>query len=71
MTEEKRGPGRPPKAKAITMRVERDYWPTEADIAAGWPVCAKNRVRAGMLVDIAADAAMDALEAGIASRVKG
>lgn len=70
MPEEKRGPGRPPKPKTVTMRVERDYWPTKEDIDAGWPVMHRNRVRAGTLIDLEAEAAMDGMEAGMLCRVK-
>lgn len=71
MTEEKRGPGRPPKAKTVTMRVERDYWPTDEDKENGWPDMDRNRVRAGTLIDVSAEVAMDGMEAGFLSRVKG
>ena len=63
--------GRPPKPKTVAMCVERDYWPGETDIAAGWPQMQRNRVRAGIIVDLETEAAMDGLETGILSRVKG
>jgi len=62
--------GRPPKKQTVTMRVERDYWPTEEDLDAGWPKTERNRVRAGTLIEVSTEAAMDGLEAGMLSRVK-
>lgn len=56
--------------KTVTMKVLRNYWPGAEDIAAGWPQTERRRVVKGTLVDLDADAAMDALEAGIAVRVK-
>lgn len=57
--EEKRGPGRPPKAdpKTIVMVTLRDYW-TKGDGSEG------DRVRAGTLVEMDVDSAMTALENG-------
>lgn len=72
MTEEtKRGPGRPKKAVEIEtppaqglvrMVVLRDFWPTDND---------EDRVRAGAIVDVTPDEAMDALEIGTMERFKG
>lgn len=59
MTEEKRGPGRPPKKDTFTMRVLRDFWDAEGE-----------RVRAGAQIEVGAEAAMDGVEAGLLSRVK-
>lgn len=59
MTEEKRGPGRPPKKDTFTMRVLRDFWDAEG-----------NRIRAGAQIEASAADAMDGVEAGLLSRVK-
>lgn len=59
MTEEKRGPGRPPKRDTFTMRVLRDYWDE-----------AGERIRAGTQIEASAEVAMDGVEAGLLSRVK-
>lgn len=59
MTEERRGPGRPPKKDTFTMRVLRDYWDE-----------AGERIAAGSLVEASAEVAMDGVEAGSLSRVK-
>jgi hypothetical protein len=59
MTEEKRGPGRPPKKETFACRVLRDYWDAEG-----------NRITAGSVVDLTAAEAMDAVETGAVSRVK-
>jgi hypothetical protein len=59
MTEEKRGPGRPPKAETIKCVVLRDYWDE-----------AGERVPAGTEVDMPIADAMDGVEAGTLSRVK-
>lgn len=57
-------------ADKTLMRVERDYWPTDDDRAAGWPVTQRNRVVAGTLVEVTTEAAMNGMEAGLLSRVK-
>ena len=59
MTEEKRGPGRPPKKDTFTMRVLRDFWDAEG-----------NRIIAGAQIEASAEAAMDGVESGLLSRVK-
>lgn len=59
MTEETRGPGRPPKKTTFTMLVLRDYWDE-----------AGERTRAGSQIEASAESAMDGVEAGILSRVK-
>lgn len=60
----------PGPRKTVTMRVEKNFWPGDEAIAAGWPKTDRRRVLKGTLVDLTPEAAMDALEAGIASRVK-
>lgn len=59
MTEERRGPGRPPKKDTFTMRVLRDFWDAEG-----------NRISAGAQIEASAEAAMDGVESGLLSRVK-
>ena len=62
--EEKRGPGRPPKAvepATVTMIVLRDFWQT-GDLSDG------DRVRAGTKVEVSIDAAMAGLESGAMRR---
>ena len=54
-----RGPGRPPKPKTIACVVLRDFWDENGD-----------RQRAGKVVEVSVEAAMDGVEAGIPSRVK-
>lgn len=41
--------------------VQRDYWPTDSD---------EDRVRAGTIVEVSADEAMDGMEAGLLARVR-
>lgn len=49
-----------PKAKGYTVRVLRDFWPTE-----------DQRVKAGTILEnIEADAAIEGIESGILERVK-
>ena len=60
--EEKRGPGRPPKAETVRMIVMRDYW-TKADEDGG-------RVHAGSVVEVSIEAAMAGLENGSLARAK-
>lgn len=58
--EEKRGPGRPPKAaqeSTVRALVMRDFWPTE-----------DNRVRAGTVIDVTKDDLIAGLETGILAR---
>ena len=59
MTEEKRGPGRPPKQEAFPCEVLRDFW-TETG----------ERVRKGTIVDLPAGEALDGVEQGRVKRVK-
>lgn len=61
MEEQKRGPGRPPKAQTVACEVLRDYWPTEDQ---------NDRVRAGTIVDLDPMEAIDKIEAGMVRRVK-
>ena len=67
----KRGPGRPPKAETsaipgtIKMVILRDYWGDEN------PDGTENRYRAGTIVDMPIEAAMDGIEAGMVERYKG
>lgn len=69
--EEKPKRGRPPKAaEKITMRVMKNFYPGEEHIEDGWPQTERGRVQKGALVDLTAEAAMDAMEAGIAVRVR-
>lgn len=58
MTEEKRGPGRPPKT--LQFEVQRDYWPTDNQ---------QDRVRAGTIVEMTAEDAIPGLENGSLKRV--
>ena len=62
MTEEKRGPGRPPKA-AETVKAEglRDYW-VAADEA--------GRIRAGSIVEVSKDDLIAGLEKGLLRRAE-
>lgn len=57
MTEVKRG--RPPKKDTVTCVVVRDFW-----------VTADDRKRAGTIVELPVEEAMDKVEAGIVSRYK-
>lgn len=59
MSEEKRGPGRPPKKDAVQCVVLRDFWPEEG-----------NRVVKGTVVEMTPDQAMDGIEAGAVRRLK-
>ena len=60
MEEEKRGPGRPPKAAEMVQAIVlRDYW-TAADEA--------GRVRAGTVVDVTKDELIAGLEGGLLAR---
>lgn len=59
------------KSRGVLCVVQRDYWPTPEDIEAGWPVRERNRVRAGSLIEIEAEAALDGVESGMLSRYKG
>ena len=61
--EEKRGPGRPPKAVAETVQAEvmRDYW-TKADEDGG-------RVRAGTILEVTKDQLIAGMETGLLRRV--
>ena len=61
MDEEKRGPGRPPKAETVRAEVMRDYW-TKADEDGG-------RVRAGSIVDVTKDQLIAGMETGLLRRV--
>lgn len=64
MTEEKRGPGRPPKAaEAETVKAEvlRDYW-VAADEA--------GRIRAGSIVEVSKDDLISGLEKGLLRRAE-
>ena len=64
--EEKRGPGRPPKAielaETVRALVLRDYW-TEADEA--------GRVRAGTVIDVSKDDLIAGMERGVLQRHVG
>lgn len=70
MDEEKRGPGRPKKTETIPCVVLKDYWPRPEDIEAGWPTNPRNRVKAGIVIELTAEAAMGGLEAGLIRRAK-
>ncbi len=61
--EEKRGPGRPPKAATVKARVLRDYW-TRGDGSDD------DRVRAGTELDVTMEDLIDGLERGFLERVK-
>ena len=49
-----------PKAQTVACVVLRDFWPAEND-----------RVRAGTILDLDPMAAIDGIESGLFSRVKG
>lgn len=49
-----------PKSQTVACVVLRDYWPAEDD-----------RVRAGTIVDLEPMDAIDGIESGLLSRVKG
>lgn len=57
---EKRGPGRPAKEKTVACTVLRDFWPEEG-----------VRMRAGTVIDVPVEDAMDGVENGTLSRFKG
>lgn len=57
MTEEKRGPGRPPKT--IACVVKRDFWDAEG-----------VRHHAGTVVHVSVEDALDGVESGALGRVK-
>ena len=59
MSDEKRGPGRPPKAETVQAKVLRDYW-TASDEA--------GRVRAGTVIEVTKDELIVGLERGILQR---
>lgn len=64
MSEEKRGPGRPPKAvetvaETVKAEVLRDYW-VAADEA--------GRVRAGSIVEVSKDDLIAGMEKGLLKR---
>jgi len=59
MTEEKRGPGRPPKPQTIACVVKRDFWDAEG-----------VRHRAGTVVHVTVEDALDGVEAGSLSRFR-
>lgn len=45
----------------VRCTVLRDFWPTEED---------KDRVRAGSMIEVPAEEAMDGVESGMLSRVR-
>ena len=49
-----------PAAPLVRCRVLRDFWPKEDE-----------RVRAGTIIELSAEEAMDGIESGSLSRVKG
>lgn len=58
--EEKRGPGRPPKAEpTVRALVRRDFW-VAADEA--------GRVRAGSIIEVTKDEMIAGLETGVLAR---
>jgi hypothetical protein len=59
MTEEKRGPGRPPKQDVFAAVVLRDYWTESGD-----------RIRKGQVVEVAPMQMIEGLELGTLARVK-
>ena len=59
MTEEKRGPGRPPKEATVACIILRDFWDEDG-----------IRHKAGETVELGISAAMDGIESGSLSRVK-
>lgn len=62
MTEDtKRGPGRPPKAETVSVRVLRGFWPTENQ---------EDRVRKGQIIEVTKDDLIAGLEAGTMERIK-
>jgi len=66
MSEEKRGPGRPPKAvetaaETVKAEVLRDYW-VAADEA--------GRIRAGSIVEVSKDDLIAGLEKGLLRRAE-
>ena len=59
MTEEKRGPGRPPKEATVACVILRDFWDED---------CVRHR--AGEIIEMSVPDALDGIEAGSLSRVK-
>lgn len=59
MTEEKRGPGRPPKAEKMQFIVMRDFWPTDSQ---------EDRVRKGTVVEMDPAEAIEGIEKGALKR---
>ena len=61
---------RPKKVTADDLKTEgmircvvlRDFWPTEKD---------EDRVRAGVMIEVSAEEALDGIESGLLARVKG
>lgn len=49
------------QTSGVLCIVQRDYWPTDSD---------EDRVRAGTVVEVSADEAMDGMESGLLQRVK-
>jgi len=59
MSEEKRGPGRPPKQDTFPCEVLRDFWTEDGE-----------RIRKGTITDLTAEKALDGVEQGRVKRVK-
>lgn len=59
MTEEAPKRGRPPKAKTLEFRIMRDFWDEDGE-----------RHRAGGIVEMTAEEALEPLECGAVERVK-
>lgn len=60
MTEEKRGPGRPPKSEKLQFEVCRDFWPTDNR---------DDRVRKGTVIEMTAAEALDGVSCGALRKV--
>lgn len=60
MTEEKRGPGRPPKPQTIACVIKRDFWDETGE-----------RQPAGKVIEVSIEAALDGVENGSLTRYKG
>ena len=60
MADEDKKPAQAAKERLIAVRIERDFWDADG-----------TRHRKGTIVDVPVDAALDGVEAGTLSRVKG
>lgn len=61
MSEEKRGPGRPPKVEKIACELLRDYWPTDNQL---------ERMKKGSIQEFEPLEAIELIEEGRVRRVK-